>query len=314
MMHAGALCLLLAASNFGTVPLGLDALRPTPEDNPLTPEKAALGRKLFFDTRLSRDNSLSCASCHDPKRAFTDGRPVAVGVFGRKGNRRVPTLLNRAYGKAFFWDGRAATLEEQVVLPIVNEKEMDLTMDEAVTRVREGYGEAFQRVFGRPANADDLARALATYVRTILSGDSPYDRYVGGDREALSEEARTGLRLFRGKANCVVCHLGPNLTDERFHNTGIGGLDDPGRYAITKQEPDRGAFKTPTLREAAGTGPYMHNGSIATLEKVIEEYDKGGKASPSLDPEMRPLKLTDAEKKALLAFLKALSGKIREGN
>ncbi len=301
------------------IPLGLDSYMAIPEDNPLTPEKAELGRALFSDSRLSRDQSLSCATCHDPQRAFTDGRPVAVGVFGRKGNRRVPTLVNRGYGKTFFWDGRITSLEEQVVQPILSPKEMDMTVEEVVARLKavRRYQDSFQAVFQREINGQDLARALASYVRTILSGDSPYDRYVNGDREALSEQARQGLRIFRGKGNCTSCHLGPNLTDERSHNTGFAWREDrildPGRFAVTKKDSDQGAFKTPTLREIARTAPYMHDGSMATLEEVVEYYDRGGNRNPYLDPELRPLNLTEAEKRALVAFLRSLSGTIREG-
>ena len=298
---------------------GLDAYMPIPEDNPLTPEKVALGRELFFDKQLSRDRSISCGTCHDPKRVFTDDKPVAVGVFKRKGNRRTPTLVNRGYGKTFFWDGRITGLEKQVVQPILAEKEMDLTLEEVILRLKQEprYRRWFQQVFHREIHSEDLGRALASYVRTILSGDSPYDRYVEGRRKALSKEARQGLRLFRGKAGCVPCHAGLNFTDEDFHNTGVawrgGQLLDPGRYKVTEREKDLGAFKTPLLREVARRAPYMHDGSIETLEKVIEFYNDGGIRNPYLDREMRPLKLTEDEQQALLVFLHSLNGVIREG-
>lgn len=298
---------------------GLDAYMPIPEDNPLTPEKVALGRELFFDKQLSRDRSISCGTCHDPKRAFTDDKPVAVGVFKRKGNRRTPTLVNRGYGKTFFWDGRITGLEKQVVQPILAEKEMDLTLEEVILRLKQEprYRRWFQQVFHREIHSEDLGRALASYVRTILSGDSPYDRYVEGRRKALSKEARQGLRLFRGKAGCVPCHAGLNFTDEDFHNTGVawrgGRLLDPGRYKVTEREEDLGAFKTPLLRDVARRPPYMHDGSIETLEKVIEFYNDGGIRNPHLDREMRPLKLTKDEQQALLVFLHSLNGVIREG-
>ena len=284
--------------------MGLDAYMPIPEDNPLTPEKVARGRNLFFDRRLSRNGKVACATCHDPRRAFTDGRPLAVGVFGRKGTRSAPTLVNRGYGAAFFWDGRVRTLEEQVLKPIQDPNEMDLTIEEASRRVKVSRAE--------------LAAALASYVRTILSGNAPLDRYLNGDREALSAEARRGLNLFRGKANCTACHVGPNFTDERFHNTGVawreGQLRDPGRFAVTSNEADRGAFKTPTLREIARTPPYMHDGSIATLEDVIEFYNRGGNRNPHLDAELRSFELSGEEKQALLAFLRSLGGPLREGS
>jgi cytochrome c peroxidase len=289
--------LLLAAADRPEIPLGLDAFLPIPETNPLTARKAALGRKLFFDKRLSRDGTVSCATCHEPERAFTDARPLAIGVRGQKAARRSPRLINRVYGKSFFWDGRATTLEEQVVGPIQNPVEMDLTLPEATARV--GLTET------------ELANALASYVRTILSGDSPYDRYVAGDRSALRAIQQKGLQLFRGKAACTACHLGPNLTDERFHVTGIG--NDEGRGKITGRPADRGAFKTPSLREVARGAPYMHDGSLLTLEDVVEHYNKGGGTNPSLDPEIRELHLTADEKKALVAFLDSLNGTVREG-
>ncbi len=301
------------------IPLGLDLYRPIPEDNPLTPEKVALGRRLFFDPILSRDYTLSCASCHDPRRAFVDGLPIAVGIEDRHGTRNAPVLVNRVYGKAQFWDGRAASLEEQALQPIENPKEFDMTLEEVVARLQShsNYPAVFQAAFGREANAEDLARAVASYVRTILSGDAPIDRYLNGEREALSEQAHTGLRLFRGKANCTACHLGPTFSDEQFHNTGVawreGELLDPGRAEVTGKEEDRGAFKTPTLREVTRTAPYMHDGSLATLDDVIEFYNRSGNPNPHLDPELRPLRLTPEEKQALLAFLRALSGTIREG-
>ncbi len=276
---------------------------PVPEDNPLTSEKIALGRKLFQDRRLSRDKKVACASCHDPQRAFTDGRTVAVGVFGRKGTRSVPSLVNRGYGLSFFWDGRTQTLEEQVLKPIQDPNEMDMTIEEAAGRVR------LDRVA--------LSQALASYVRSILSGDAPVDRYMNGQRDALPEDARQGLNLFRGKANCTACHLGPNFTDERFHNTGVAWREerllDQGRFVVTAKEENRGAFKTPTLREIARTAPYMHDGSIPTLDDVVEFYNRGGNKNPHLDSELHPQNLTAQEKQALLAFLKSLSGTVHEG-
>ena len=201
------------------IPLGLDLYMPVPEDNPITEEKIELGRRLFNDRRLSRDRSIACASCHDPKRAFSDGRPVAIGVYGKLGRRSAPALINRGYGRAFFWDGRAATLEQQVVQPIQDPNEMDMTLDEAGARVG--------------VSAADLSRALASYVRSILSGDTPFDRFVDGDRRALNAEQQAGLRVFRGKGNCTACHVGPTLSDERFHNTGVayrdGRVIDDGR-------------------------------------------------------------------------------------
>jgi cytochrome c peroxidase len=302
------------------IPQGLDAYVPIPAENPLTLEKVKLGRDLFSDKRLSRDETVACATCHDPAKAFTDDKPLAVGVFGRQGNRRVPTLVNRAYGRAFFWDGRIATLEEQVVQPILNDKEMDMTLEEVVKRLGSDkyYISRFTEAFGKSGvTEENLARALASYVRTILSGSSPYDRYVLGDTSALSEEARRGLAIFRGKGNCTDCHLGPNLTDERFHNTGVawrdGQLVDVGRHKISGIEKDRGAFKTPTLREAGRKAPYMHDGSLTTLEEVVEFYNRGGNPNPYLDGEILRLGLTSEEKRSLVSFLQSLAGDLREG-
>lgn len=301
------------------IPLGLDAYMPAPEDNPLTSAKIALGRRLFSDPLLSRDGTLACATCHDPQRAFTDGRPVAVGIRGQIGARSAPTLVNRAYGRSQFWDGRARSLEEQVLEPIVNPKELDLTINEAVERLASAaeYRDQFELAFGRSVNREDLARALASYVRTIVSGDSPLDRYMDGERDALPAQARDGLSIFRGKGNCTACHVGPLLTDEQFHNTGVawrGGVwRDLGRFGVTGNDADRGAFKTPTLREIARTAPYMHDGSFATLSEVIEFYDRGGNANAFRDRELRPLDLTDGEKQALLSFLRSLTRDVYEG-
>jgi cytochrome c peroxidase len=276
-------------------PLGLDLYMPVPESNPLTPQKIALGRKLFFDKRLSRDRTLSCASCHDPKLAFSDGRKVARGINGQEGTRSAPAIVNRGYGKTFFWDGRAKSLEQQALEPILNPKELGMT--EALVESRTGL------------KIGEVAGALASYVRTIRSGDSPFDRYAAGKSGALNEQERAGLALFRGKARCSTCHAGPNLTDENFHNTGIawrdGKLADPGV--------GEGKFKVPTLREVGRTAPYMHDGSLLTLEDVVEYYSRGGNANPTLDEDLRPLHLLAQEKRALVVFLESLSGTIREG-
>jgi len=280
--------LLLAASV--SIPLGLDLYLPAPETNPLTAEKIEQGRRLFFDRRLSRDNSTSCSSCHDPERAFSDGRAVAVGVFGRAGRRNSPALINRGYGRLFFWDGRVATLEEQVLKPIEDPNEMDLPLAEAAARVGLAPGE--------------ISRALASFVRSILSGGSPFDRYINGDRTALTAEQQAGLQVFRGKGNCTACHVGPNFTDEGLHNTGVAWRDGK----LADDGAGQGRFKTPTLREVARTAPYMHDGSLATLEEVIEYYDRGGNQNPGLDPELRPLRLTTAEKQSLAVFLRGLNG------
>lgn len=274
------------------IPLGLDAYRPAPADNPLTAEGIEAGRRLFFDRRLSRDGSISCASCHDPAIAFTDGRATAVGVGGRIGARSAPALLNLAYATRLFWDGRPLTLEQQVLMPIANPLEMDLDVATAAQRV------------GLTSSA--LARALASYVRSILSANSRFDQFVAGDRTALTVDEQAGLELFRGKARCTTCHVGPTLSDDRVHNTGIAWRD--GR--LTDVGAGDGKFKTPTLREITRTAPYMHDGTVPTLEAVIDYYDRGGHRHDLLDPEMRPLQLTSVEKAQLHAFLRSLSGTI----
>jgi cytochrome c peroxidase len=268
----------------------------------LAVDNSELGRALFSDTRLSRDGSISCATCHDPHRAFTDGRARAEGIGGARGERNTPTLINRGDGATQFWDGRAATLEEQVLEPIANPKEMGSSVDEAAARV--GHSPA------------EIAAALAGYVRSIRAGGSIYDRMLKGSA-AFTDEQWRGIELFNGKANCHACHSGSNLTDEAFHNTGVAWGDerirDEGRFAITGKPYHHGAFKTPTLREIEHTAPYMHDGSLATLEDVVDYYDRGGNANPHLDPDIRPLHLNAGEKRALAAFLRTLSGTVREG-
>ena len=285
------------------IPLGLDLYLPVPEDNPLTIERIEAGRRLFFDPRLSLDGSISCATCHDPRHAFSSRRALAIGVFRRAGRRNAPAIVNRAYGRTFFWDGRTTSLEEQVLKPIEDPTEMGSTADEAAVRVG--------------LTRDQLARYLASYVRSILAGNSPFDRFVAGDQRALSADEQDGLRLFRGKANCTACHIGPTLSDEQFHNTGVawadGRFDDDGRASVTGRDADRGAFKTPTLREVGRTAPYMHDGSLRTLEEVIEFYDRGGRANRWLDSEIRPLGLSGREKRQIAVLLRALSGEVVEG-
>lgn len=296
------------------IPFGLDRHRPVPESNPLTSAKVALGRRLFFDAVLSTDRSVACASCHNPTHSFSDGRPVSVGVYGRRGRRNVPALINRAYGRTFFWDGRGRSLEEQVLQPIEDSLEMGLPLDDAIARLRRSaaYDAEFRNVFGGPPTAPRVAASLASYVRTIVSGNSRFDLWTRGDSTALTLDERAGLALFRGKANCGVCHVAPTFTDEQFHNTGVARrqqeFTDSGRYLVTRAPRDLGAFKTPTLRDVARTAPYMHDGSLPTLDEVIEFYDRGGSASRLLDPQVRPLNLSREEKRALAAFLRSLNG------
>jgi cytochrome c peroxidase len=293
------------------VPLGLDLYVPAPSENPITPEKLALGRRLFFDRRLSGDRRTSCATCHQPSRAFTDGRVVSVGVHGRRGRRNTPSLLNRAYGQRFFWDGRTTTLEGQVTMALQGRTDLDLPAADAATRlstVRE-YVTAFRAAFDEPVSARGIVRALATFVRGQLSANSAYDRFAAGDRRALSSAAQRGLDLFTGKANCWQCHAGSLFTDEGTHNTGVGPGRDAGRFEFTRHPDDRGRFKTPSLRNVAVTAPYMHDGSLASLDAVVGFYDRGGGPNPHLDRLIRPLRLSSDERRSLVAFLDSLTGR-----
>lgn len=290
------------------IPAGLKPLK-VPEDNPLTPEKVELGKMLYFDPRLSGDGTVSCASCHDPKRGWSNGEAVATGIRGLKGGRSAPTIINAGYQHFQFWDGRALELEGQALGPIQNPIEMDMKIDALVAKLNsiEGYRTRFQKAFNSEATPENIAKAIASFERTVLSGNAPYDRFKAGDKTALSEGAQRGMKVFFNKAQCSACHVPPNFTDGAFHNIGVGihGKDaDLGRFTETKLEGDRGAFKTPTLREIARTAPYMHDGSEKTLEDVIAYYDKGGTPNPQLDEEIFPLKLTPEEKRDLVTFLK----------
>lgn len=301
---------------FAALPLGAVATLPVPGDNPLACELVALGRRLFFETRLSRSGETSCGTCHLPERAFTDGRSIAVGDGGARGKRNTPTLFDRAYGHSQFLDGRASTLEVQALLPLTNPNELANTPAEILRRLSASgsYRRQFARAFGSAGvTLQRLGSALASFERTLVAGDAPIDRLaILGDSAALTPAARRGLALFQGKARCVVCHEPPRFTEERFHNTGIawngGSYRDSGRYAVTRRPEDLGAFKTPTLRNVELTAPYMHDGSLATLEDVVAFYDRGGNPNPNLDPTLRPLELTEAERAELVAFLRALTG------
>ena len=315
------------------VPLGHDAiayLEKIPAENPSTPAKVELGKLLFFDKRLSADGTIACASCHQPRYAFTDGRALPVGIEGRLGKRNTPTILNRAYGVYQFLDGRAASLEDQALQPLASPQEMGNTLENVVATLAgiEGYGSHFEAAFGSPeVTARRISLAIAAFERTLLTGESPFDVFeYGGPEGALSPSGQRGLALFRGKAGCTVCHTPPTYTDEDFHNIGAGwdradltiysrtknpndieGVD-PGRFALTAEPVDFGAIKTPTLRDVARTAPYTHDGDTKTLEDVVEFYNKGGIKNPFLDPNIEPLNLTDAEKRDLVTFLKSLSG------
>jgi len=300
-------------------PLGLPPVQ-WPDDNPYSAAKVELGRFLYFDNRLSSDGTISCASCHTPEKAFADGNPVSTGIGGQKGGRSAPTVINRAYSTQQFWDGRAASLEEQAKGPIANPIEMtsEKTADAAhaavVKRLKgvPGYVKLFEKAFGaKDISIDHVAKAIATFERTVYSGNAPFDRYNEGDKKAMSESQVRGMNIFFNKVACDSCHLGFNFTDGSYVNIGIG-MDKPkpdlGRYMVSNKEEDKGAFKTPTLRDVEHHAPYMHDGSLKTLAEVVEHYNKGGIKNPHLDQRMKPLNLTEQDKRDLVDFLKALSG------
>jgi cytochrome c peroxidase len=324
--------------------VGLDA-------NPLTRAKIELGRQLYFDPRLSRDHSISCASCHDPDFGYAKDTQFGVGVGGQLGGRNSPVAYNRILSGLQFWDGRAETLEEQAKGPIANPIEMSNTHDVCVSHLGEikGYRVQFERIFPDGVTIDNVARAIASFERALVTAPSPWDHYeqlrnfeqaYAADLEdltalkeddpdlyeeymALKKEAeassldesakRGGELFFSDKAGCTACHTGANFTDEKYHNIGVGmeaAAPDLGRYVVTGEESDRGAFKTPTVRNVALTAPYMHDGSQKTLEEVVEWYDKGGHPNPYLDEKIKPLKLTTQEKEDLVAFMKSLTGEL----
>ncbi|HWP66572.1 MAG TPA: cytochrome-c peroxidase [Candidatus Limnocylindria bacterium] len=302
------------------LPLGLQAdAAYIPDDNPPTDARVELGRLLYFDKRLSEDNTISCATCHDPAHGFAEPRATSTGIRGQVGARNAPTVLNRLFSKEQFWDGRAADLEEQAHGPIINQIEMGMASHDAcVERIKKvaGYAPYFEKAFGTPQiTMPRIAQAIASYERRVLTGNSPFDRYQAGDRSAMSEAAVRGMAIFNGKGNCVTCHAGFNFTDESYHNLGVGmnaPKPDLGRFEVTKQDVDRGAFKTPTLRNVTQTAPYMHNGAEKTLRDVVVFYNKGGEANPWLSKEIRPLGLTESEISDLVAFLEALTGEVTE--
>jgi cytochrome c peroxidase len=322
-MYRAVFVLLLIAGAAGTqtltqappppVPLGLVAV-PWPADNRYSPAKAELGRLLYFDTRLSADGTISCSSCHKPEFAFTDGAATSTGIRGQKGNRSAPTIINRAYSMGQFWDGRAATLEDQAKGPMANPIEMGHSTDGIVAALKAipGYRVRFKQVFGtEDITIDHVAKAITTFERTILSGNSPYDRFRAGQKNAMTASQQRGMSVFADKAKCDQCHEGISFTNGSFNNLGVGTdtpNPDPGYSAVTHKEEDWGKFKTPTLREIARTAPYMHDGSLATLEDVVQFYDDGGKPNRNKDERMKALHLSAQEKADLVDFLKALSG------
>jgi cytochrome c peroxidase len=274
--------------------------------------EVALGRRLFAEPRLSRTGSVSCASCHDPARGFSDGRPVSIGVDGRTGTRNAPSILLAAGSPTQFWDGRARTLEEQALGPIANPVEMDASPEEVARALARdaAYDRAFREVYGAAPSAPLLARAIAAYERALAPAPSRHDRWLAGEKAALTAAELRGREVFMAN-RCAGCHRGPDFTDHLFRNIGWG-LDrpspDPGRSAVTGDPKDFGAFKTPTLRNVAESAPYFHDGRAATLEAVVDYYDRGGHANPNLDFRVRKLGLTAGQKADLVAFMKALSG------
>jgi len=332
------------------LPLGLPTPLPVPADNPVTPEKVALGRRLFFDRRLSPNNTMSCAMCHLPTQGFTVNETrLAVGVNGQTTKRNPPTLYNVAYQRRLFHDGREFTLEDQVISPLTNPVEMgNPSIGYVVDKIRRlpEYSEQFRKVFSQDVGVATLGKALATYERTLLSGNSPFDRwYFGGDHTAVSDAVKAGFKIFMGRGQCFNCHSmnkeGTLFTGQGFFNTGVaqlqlipekhvevdlgGGLrihmpraqideillppsKDLGRYEITLDPTDLWRYKTPSLRNVALTAPYMHNGVLLTLEEVIDYYDRGGTGAEGQDPRIAPLQLKPEEKQALLALLRSLTG------
>ena len=304
---------LLSKSADPQVPTGLPPI-PWPQDNGYSPARVELGKTLFFDGRLSANGAVSCAFCHEPSHAFSASTPLSRGVNGKLGVRHTPTLVNRAWGKSQFWDGRAPTLEAQVVVPMTNPDEMGMTVDQVVEKLRDikGYAPLFAAAFGDGAiTFDRIARAIASFERTIVSGNSPYDRYIAGDKSALTKQQKAGLNFFNGKGECAECHSGPNFTTEKFANIGEGmdqANPDPGLEAITKKRGDFGKFKVPTLRDLAHRGPYMHDGRSSTLSDVLDLYAKGGLPNPHLDTRLTPFYMDEQTRQDLLAFLDSLNG------
>src|SRR5262245_13279543 len=302
-------------------PKGLDAeSAKIPNDNPLTEGKIKLGKRLYFEKTLSIDGSIACASCHIPEKGFADPNQFSTGVGGKKGGRQAPTVINRLFSTKQFWDGRAASLEDQALGPVQNPAEMAMpsmaVVKEKLT-ADPSYVADFKAAFPPDGAITDIhiAQAIASFERTVLSGNSPYDRFVAGDKTAMSEAAQRGYALFKdpAKANCETCHVGFNFTDENYNNIGVGMAaksPDLGYFAITKLEGHKGAFKTPTLREIASTAPYMHDGSQKTLEEVVSFYNKGGHKNKWLSTKIKPLKLSKQEESDIVEFLKALSGEL----
>ena len=283
---------------------------PYPQENPYSAEKAQLGKMLFFDQRLSKNFNMNCATCHNPSLGWEDGVKGAFGGQGETLSRHSPTILNMAWGKEFFWDGRAGSLEEQIRGPVESPNEMNVSLDTVVERLSQvpGYRTWFDKVFpGKGIHTDGILKAIATYERTIVSGTAPFDLWVSGDDAAISDSAKRGFKLFTGEAGCGACHTGWNFTDNKFHDVGLP-TEDEGRQALTNQAKDRHAFKTPGLRNIRQRAPYMHDGSLQNLEEVVWHYVSGGIPRASLSSEMRALTLNQQQVKDLVAFMDSLTG------
>jgi cytochrome c peroxidase len=307
--------LLIACNKNKENPYQLPMIQ-APEDNVSSPIRIELGKKLYFDPRLSGSNVISCATCHNPALGWSDGLQTSIGHNFQILERNSPTILNTAYNFLQFWDGRRASLEEQATGPIESTAEMNQDLDELIKELTliSGYRELFEKAYPKEGISKiTIAKAIASFERTIISKDSNFDKWMSGKQDAISESAKRGFGLFAGKAQCVVCHSGPNFTDNGFHNIGLkslNGKEDNGRFAVVPVKAMKGAFKTPTLRDITLTAPYMHNGIYKTLEEVIEHYDRKGDNKENLSPNMQgPLGLTSEEKKDLVEFLKTLTGK-----
>ena len=303
------------AAGLPQIPAGLPELK-VPADNPIAAEKVQLGKMLYFDKRVSKDGTVSCATCHDPKLAWAEDEPTSTGIHKQKGGRNSPTVINAAYAASQFWDGRAAGLEEQATGPVENPIEMGNSMEAVVETLSKipGYRERFQRVFGTGVTKDGFAKAIAAFERTVLSGDSPYDRFRAGDASAMNDAQKRGMRLFQ-KVGCAGCHAPPLFSTYEFHNAGVDAhkpKPDAGRKEVTKKDEHTGAFRVPSLREVAKTAPYFHDGSVKTLAEAVALMAAGGKDNPHRSSDfdrVRQAKLTEQDRNDVVEFLKALSGK-----
>lgn len=314
-----------AAKGSPTVPVPRGLMHPIfPDGHPPSASEVTLGRDLFFAKNLSLDGAVSCANCHDPTAGFADPRPVSLGVYGRPGRRNSPTVLNAAFFDAMAWDGRHATLEAQALAALTDPQEMSLTEDTMVGKLTAAQSSQLEELYGE-ANPGTIAAALAAYQRSLIVGDSGFDRWMyGGEEDAVGLGTKRGFKIFLRQGRCIQCHVvrckpchpfggeSAFFTNNRFHNIGVGydengNTTDRGRAEFTGDPDDTGAFKTPTLRNVALTAPYMHDGSLPTLEDVVEHYNKGGNPNQYLDPEIRPLHLTDGDKRDLVDFLQSLT-------